>query len=777
MWRGNAVGACVTPVLMGWLSLQGVSAGLYSDAFGFALSSLSSILILVFVGWVGADALNREEERFRSTIDSCPVATIMVDEDGIIRMANRLANTTFRCPAGHLVGLPVEHLIPSRFRPRHEGYRNEYMFHPEQRIMGAGRELFAMRHDGTEFRAEIALNPVRTADTNYVMAAIVDITERVESEQKILNLSRIHKVLSGINTLIVRAQTSDLLCDEATRITVEEGDLPAALVVQYDSESDRYETLHAHSMDARLDTRHLSDFEIDALRQCLRRKSAVVRNDLADQKANGDSLDLVEMGIGALAAFPLVSPDPRLQTAFLIYRREPFSFDEPEMTLLQEVAGDISFAIDNLAKSQQLEYLTHYDNVTGLPNRLLLTDRLQQAILQADSYQSTVSILYLDIDRFKQVNDSLGHTGGDDVLRQVAQRIRACVTKADTVSRWGGDEFIILLPEHCTADAAEVANTITGALHALMVLDDGRELFVSCSIGIAEHPSDGGDTDSLINSARDAMTAIKEYGGNDYRHFVPDSSGLADDGLAFETSLRHALGQEQFQLYYQPQVDIVSRQVVGLEALLRWHHPIQGLVSPDHFIPLAERTGLIVPIGEWVLREACQKGAALPELKMAVNLSARQFHQKNLVDVVRQILEETGMPPANLELEITESTLIYDVESAIATMTRLSALGVSISLDDFGTGYSSLSYLKRFPIDTLKIDKSFIAEVTIDSDSEVIVNTIIVMAHSLGLNVIAEGVETDEQLAKLSERGCDEAQGYLFSRPMPYQEMIDAMQI
>ncbi|WP_136254275.1 sensor domain-containing protein [Onishia niordana] len=768
---------CITPVVTGWLSLQGVTAGLYTEAFGFVLSSLSSILVLGFVGWVGADALNREEERFRSTIDSSPVATIMVDEDGIIRMANRLANTVFRYPDGHLVGLPVERLIPSRFRSHHAGYRNEYMFHPEQRIMGAGRELFAMRHDGTEFRAEIALNPVRTADTNYVMAAIVDITERVESEQKIMRLSRIHKVLSGINTLIVRAQTSELLCDEATRITVEEGELPAALVVQYDSESGRYETLHAYSMDSRLDTRHLSDVEIDALRQCLERKSAVVRNDLADQKANDDSLNLAEVGIGALAAFPLASLDHRLEAAFLIYRREPFSFDQSEMTLLQEVAGDISFAIENLARSQQLEYLTHFDNVTALPNRLLLTDRLQQAILQADSYQSMVSILYLDIDRFKQVNDSLGHTGGDDVLRQVAQRIRSCVTKADTVSRWGGDEFIVLLPEHSIADAAEVANTITSALHSLMVLDDGRELFVSCSIGIAEHSPDGGDTDSLINNARDAMTGIKEYGGNDYRHFVPDSRGLPYDGLAFETSLRHALSQEQFQLYYQPQIDIASREVVGLEALLRWHHPTHGMVSPDHFIPLAERTGLIVPIGEWVLREACRKGAASPGLKMAVNLSARQFHQENLVAVIHQILEETGLLPANLELEITESTLIYDVESAIATMTQLINLGVNISLDDFGTGYSSLSYLKRFPIHTLKIDKAFVAEVNTDSDSEVIVNTIIVMAHSLGLNVIAEGVETDEQLEKLRERGCDQAQGYLFSRPLPYQEVIDAMRI
>jgi len=763
----------VTPVLAGWLSMQGVIAGYYSDAFGFALSSLSSILVLGFVGWLGAEALNREEERFRSTIDSSPVATVMVDDSGIIQMANRLAHALFLWPPGQLVGKPIEYLVPERFRQGHMSLRDEYLRHPVQRRMAEGRELFALRQDGTEFPAEIALNPVQTADGRYVMAAIVDITERVEAELKILRLNRIHKVLSGINTLIVRVQTRDALFEEAIRITVEEGDLPAALVVQHEKTTGQCEILYAYAVDNRLEARQLSGCETTIIRECLQNHRVAISSDLAEHRDNADCLALTSLGIRALAAFPLTARDSVQGAALVLYRDEPFSFDEVEMKLLHEVAGDIAFAIDSLEKKQQLEYLTNFDRVTGLPNRLLLTDRLQQAMFQADSNQGILSILYVNIDRFKQVNDSLGHTGGDDVLREVARRIGKCVSKADTVSRWGADEFIVLLPGHSAAEVSEVANCIVGELHSVIVMEDGRELFVSCSMGIAEYPRGGQDADAIIYSARNAMAAIKEQGGNDYRHFDPGSDEAFDDRLALETSLRHALGRNQFQLYYQQQIDIASRQVVGLEALLRWHHPTQGVIVPDRFIPLAEKTGLIVPIGEWVLREACRQGAAAPGLRMAVNLSARQFHQSSLVGVIRQILEETGMPPARLELEITESALMYDVESAITTMTELAGLGVSISLDDFGTGYSSLSYLKRFPIDTLKIDKSFIAEVTTDPGSKVIVNTIIAMAHSLELKVIAEGVETEAQLAVLCERGCDQAQGYLFARPLPYREAIN----
>ena len=762
----------LTPLLTSWLSMQGMEAGFYTSEFGFALSSMSNIMVLVLVGWLGATALNYEEERFRSTIDSAPVASIMVDQNGTIQMANQLARSLFRYQAHQLVGQPIEMLIPERFRHHHSGFRQQYTHAPTQRMMGVGRDLFALRQDGTEFPAEIALNPVKTATSSFVMVAVVDITERIQAEQKILRLNRTYKVLSGINTLIVRAQSRDVLYEEATRITVEEGELCAALVVEYDHKSASCNVLHAHADHKALETRQLSEFETDTIRECLEKHLFVVRNDLTAQPDDTHVKELTALDIQAMAVLPLTLQQASKETAFVLFRREPFAFDQPEMELLREVAGDISFAITTLEKNQRLEYLTHFDNVTDLPNRLLLTDRLLQAMHQVDKLEGVLSILYLDIDRFKQVNESLGHSCGDEVLRQIAHRIQGCVSKADTISRWSGDEFIVLLPGQSASEVTTIANCITEKLHSTITLENGQELFISCSMGIAEYPHSARDMDVLINSARSAMAAIKAHGGNHYQHYVPDSKGAHSDGLALETSLRHALGQDQFQLFYQPQIDIASRKIVGLEALIRWQHPTQGMIPPDCFIPLAEKTGLIIPIGEWVLRQACRQAAAAPGLKMAVNLSARQFHQDNLVAVVRKILIETGMPPADLELEITESALIYDVESAITTMEELIGLGVSISLDDFGTGYSSLSYLKRFPIDTLKIDKSFITEVTTDPDSEVIVNTIIAMAHSLKLKVIAEGVETEEQLAMLHERGCDQAQGYLFSRPLPYQEVI-----
>ncbi|MEH6355643.1 MAG: EAL domain-containing protein [Marinobacter sp.] len=764
----------LTPILTSWLSMQGVLAGHYSEAFGFALSSLFNILVLGFISWHGAHALNCEEERFRSTIDASPVATIMIDKNGIILVANRLTHSMFRYPDHGLVGLSVDQLLPDQFRQGHKNYRREYLRNPAQRVMGAGRELFALRQDGTEFRAEIALNPVRTSGGSFVMAAIVDITERVAAEHKMLGLNRMHKVLSSINTLIVRTQTRDVLFDAATRIAAEEGGLPAALILQYDRESGRCEILSAHAAEKQIEARLLTGYEMDTIRECLQEHRVVVRNDLAEHHGNVELADLVGLGIRTLAAFPLTHDDHSPEVVFLLYRCESFSFDEPEMQLLQEVAGDISFAIANLEKSRQLAYVTHFDKITDLPNRRLFFDRLEQAMLRADSYRGIVTILYVDLDRFKQVNDSFGHTAADEVLRQVAKRINSCVSMADTVARWGGDEFIVLLPAKTAGDATLIASAIRGALDSLIVLDDSRKLFVSCSIGIAEYPYHGSNKDTLINSARSAMSVIKQQGGNDYRHFVSATGQLYDDdGLELETSLRHALGQEQFQLYYQPQIDIVSGQVVGLEALLRWLHPTQGMIAPDRFIPVAEKTGLIIPIGKWVLREACRQGAAQQGLKVAVNLSARQFRQKDLVAMTRQILDETGMRPADLELEITESALIYDVESAIVTMVQMNDLGVGISLDDFGTGYSSLSYLKRFPIDMLKIDKSFIDEVTTDPGSEVIVKTIIVMAHSLGLKVIAEGVETTEQLTMLREYGCDQAQGYLIARPLPYPAALE----
>ncbi|MDO6822892.1 diguanylate cyclase [Marinobacter sp. 1_MG-2023] len=496
----------VTPVLIGWLSMEGVVAGYYTEAFGFALSSLSSILVLTCVGWLGAGALNREEERFRSTVDSSPVATLMVDRRGTIQIANQLAHSLFRCPQGHLVNRQVERLLPERFRSEPLTFQREYLEGGERRILGSGRDLFALRQDGSEFRAEIALNPVQTADGHSIIVAILDITARVEAELKVLRLNRIHKVLSGINTLILRAQTLDALYEGATWIAVEKGELPAAIVVEHDKHSGLLNIRHAHAENTQLQARSLSGFETDAIYECLQTHQVVTRNNLAQQEGNVDLAGLVGQGIQALASFPLTTQGQPLDAALVLYRCEPFSFDQAEMELLREVAGDISFAIANLEKSQELEYLTHFDSVTDLPNRLLLTDRLRQAMIQADRWQGTVIVLYVNINGFKQVNEKLGFSGGDDVLRQVARRVGACIGQADTVSRWGGDEFIVLLPGQSAADASEVAHLITDALKSAIQLEDGRDVLVSCRVGAAEYPRDGLELDAIINSARTASS-------------------------------------------------------------------------------------------------------------------------------------------------------------------------------------------------------------------------------------------------------------------------------
>ncbi|MEQ6917142.1 sensor domain-containing protein [Halomonas aquatica] len=765
--------SCLTPIVTGALSLWGLHSGLYSAEFGFALDSLSSIVILTAVIFLGAHALNLEEQRFRIAIDAAPVSIIMVDQKGTIRLTNQLAQSTFRCDAGALLGQSIEELIPEHHRQTHIGEREQFMRHPERRSMGMVRELFARRKDGTEFPAEIALNPVAMANGRYVLAAILDITERVEANRKIQHLNRMHRVLSGINSLIVRASDRDTLCQEATRIAVEDGEMTTALIVRRNKTTDTLEVWHGHTAEKQ---RHSGTFSVDderAIRSCMGSSNVVIHDDLEQPTEEEYSRGLAEQNARAMACFPLTSEENELDAALVLYHAASFAFDTSEIELLREVAGDISFALSNLDRHDRLEYLTYYDSITGLPNRFLMGDRVHQAMLQATDQRSEISLLFLDIDRFMKINESLGHAAGDEVLRLVAQSILACLDDSVTVSRWSGDEFLVLLPGHDATKAAQIAHQIAGIFEEPIVLEEGHELFISCSMGIAEYPRDGNSIDTLVKSASTAMAVIKEYGGNDYRHFKHEVDDSGADSLTMETALRQALNEEQFHLVFQPQIDLASERVVGFETLLRWQHPELGMVPPDTFIPLAEDTGLIIPIGEWVLRTACHLARDLKAQSIAVNLSARQFHQRDLVSLVAGILEETGMPAQTLELEITESALMFDMEAAVITMSRLGKLGVRISLDDFGTGYSSLSYLQRFPIDTIKIDKSFVSGMQTDAGSSAIVNAMIAMSHSLGLQVIAEGVETEAQRDSLRERGCDQAQGYLFSRPLPFEQVVN----
>ena len=473
---------------------------------------------------------------------------------------------------------------------------------------------------------------------------------------------------------------------------------------------------------------------------------------------------------------PLVAND-RVIGLYAVDKSEPGFFTSRHVQLTEAMAPHAAIAIQNARlfeqlheREEQLQRQVYHDTLTGLPNRLLFQDRLALAVAQAHRHGNGLAVLFLDVDRFKVINDSLGHSVGDRLIREVAVRLRSCLREGDTVARLGGDEFTLLLPDVGQAvDAAKVAKKVLDVVRMPFELD-GRELFVTSSLGISLYPDDGRDAETLVKNADAAMYRAKEQGRDLYQLYTPALNATALERLALESSLRKALAHSELLLHYQPILDVATRRVHGVEALLRWRHPELGLVPPGDFIPLAEVTGLILAIGPWVLRAACAQARAWqdlqPGLRMAVNLSARQFQEAGLVGHVTDALADTGLDPHCLQLEITESSAMQNAQTAIQTLRELKALGVGLSIDDFGTGYSSLSYLKRFPIDTLKIDQSFIRDIGTDPDDAAIASAIIALAHTLKLTVVAEGVETADQLEFLTRHGCDRTQGYFFSRPL-----------
>jgi diguanylate cyclase (GGDEF)-like protein/PAS domain S-box-containing protein len=420
---------------------------------------------------------------------------------------------------------------------------------------------------------------------------------------------------------------------------------------------------------------------------------------------------------------------------------------------------------------QMLYFLANHDHLTALPNRNLFSEHLSMAIAQAARSGEKVAALFIDLDRFKNVNDTLGHQIGDALLQQVARRFRGCLRESDLVARLGGDEYTVMM--HPVRDLQEVAACAQKLINVLSSPFEvnGHELFVTGSIGISIYPDDASDASTLLKNADIAMYRSKEQGKNTYQFYSNEATAATFEHLMLETSLRHALEREEFVLHYQPIVDLRSGRVTGMEALIRWQHPDLGTVSPARFIPLAEETGLIIPIGQWVLEQACREVRALHEhgfadLHVAVNLSPKQFRQRDLARNIARVLKQGSLDPGCLELEVTESVM-ENADSAIRTLHDLKAMGVHLSIDDFGIGYSSLSHLKRFPIDALKVDQSFVRDITSDENDAAITSAVIAMGHSLRLTIIAEGVETEEQLAFLRERECHKAQGYLFGRPMP----------
>lgn len=447
------------------------------------------------------------------------------------------------------------------------------------------------------------------------------------------------------------------------------------------------------------------------------------------------------------------------------------------------LARSLQFALERYKLQSQvlrraeetIHHLAYYDPLTSLPNRVLLMDRLNMALACARRNGETLAVLFLDLDRFKVINDTLGHSTGDELLKVIAERLRSSVRESDAVARLGGDEFVLLLPGiKDTENTVKISDKILQLVRQPMRIGL-QELNITTSIGIALYPNDGEDGDTLLKNADAAMYHAKEQGKNNYQVFTQVVYRKVHEQLVIESNVLRGLEREEFVLYYQPQVNLDTMRIAGMEALIRWQHPERGLLSPSEFIPLLERNGQIVPVGEWVLRATCAQSKAWQEagfssIRMAANLSAIQIRQRNLVEVMRLLLKENGINPSYLELEVTEGAIMEDVENSIYMLDKLRGLGISIALDDFGTGYSSLSYLRRFSINTLKIDASFVRDIPLHADDITLVTTIITMAKSLRLKTIAEGVEAIEQLEFLNSLKCDEVQGYFFSPPVPAEE-------
>jgi diguanylate cyclase (GGDEF)-like protein/PAS domain S-box-containing protein len=437
----------------------------------------------------------------------------------------------------------------------------------------------------------------------------------------------------------------------------------------------------------------------------------------------------------------------------------------------EEIAWFVVDLSQNKQTQEKLNHLAYHDALTDLPNQVLFKDRLKQAIALSHRNDQMQAVLLLNVDRFKTINDSLGYTAGDRLLQSVAQRLASCVRESDTVARFGADEFAILLTQITRAqDAANVARAIKHSLDQAFLFDD-QEIFVSSSIGISLYPADGRDTAGLLKTAGVALDGAKDKGGNRYQFYTAGGTTRALKQLVLENNLRPGLERSEFFIQYQPQVAIKDFHLVGMEALVRWQHPSLGLLYPNEFITLAEESGMIISLGDWILRTACAQNkawqdAGLMPMRLSVNFSARQFQQPTFISDINQILKDTNLDPRWLELELTESSIMKDPEEAIGKLHVLKLMGIKVAVDDFGTGYSSLNYLKRFPIDTLKIDKTFVSDVCKDPHDTSIVRAIINLGHALDLTVIAEGVETKDQLQYLTALGCDAVQGFLFSKPL-----------
>jgi len=698
-------------------------------SFMVILSVTGMTLATYFVARRRAEQLLVSKEGYqRAIFNATPDAMLISNAHGIITQVNQQAELMLGYKLGELVGSSIEILVPEGFRAKHPELHAKFVAAPVARPLGAGRTVKARRKDGSSFFADISVSPIKTEQGLFFASALRDVTQRKQAEAHL----RIAAIAFESNEPMVITDSESIILQVNRAFTESTGYTKEEAVGQHIS--------------LVKSGRHGADFYAE-MWECIAR-NGTWQGEIWDRRKNGE-----------------------------IY---------PKWLIISVVKGDdgvvthyVGTHIDiteRKAAEEQIKQLAFYDPLTQLPNRRLLQERLKHGIDVERREGKQLALLMLDLDRFKAVNDSFGHLAGDELLQQVAARITIRLRDVDMVARLGGDEFIVLLEDIAhPEDAARVAEDIIADLSKPFCVAQSEDVQIGVSIGISLYPQHGENIDILMDHADAALYQAKDQGRGCFAYFSEDLTLAARERIALETRLRRAIEQGELRVFYQPQVDIASDRIVGAEALVRWVDPVEGLIPPIRFIPIAEETGLIIAIGEWVLRETCRQGqqwldAGLPPLTLAVNVSSHQFRRSDICALVAGVLSETGFPSKQLELEITESGLMDNQDNAAEILNNLRGQGIRLAIDDFGTGYSSLAYLKHFPLDLLKIDKSFIDDIPHLQDDMEIAATIIAMGHILGFKVLAEGVETMAQLAFLQEKGCDMYQGYIKSRPIPAEE-------
>jgi diguanylate cyclase (GGDEF)-like protein/PAS domain S-box-containing protein len=638
-------------------------------------------------------------------------------------------------------------------------------------------EMLRCRPDGSQGWDELRRHAQRSGDGWMIVTLVRDVTERKATEEKIRRLNRVYAVLSGINTLIVRLHNRDELFEEACRIAVEQGQFRMAWIGIVDQEAMQIRLAASEGGDPDyVDRMPLSLNDADGGKFGLAGRTVLGKKPVLVQDMEHDPRILLrqeasEYGFHSLVVLPLMVSDT-VVGVLALYASEIGFFDVEEMELLTELAGDIAFAIDNLDKQDQADYLAYYDVLTGLANRRLFLERVTQYMRGAASGGHKLAVFLVDLERFKNINDSLGQPAGDALLRQVAEWLKHNAGDVNVLARLGADHFALVLPEvrHDGGVARLVEKTVTAFMEHPFRLEDAV-LRLGAKVGVALYPGDGGDADSLLKNAEAALKKAKASGDR-FLFYTQTMTEKVAGKLTLENQLRQALDNGEFVLHYQPKLRLTDGVVTSAEALIRWNNPRTGLVPPGQFIPVLEEIGLIHEVGRWALRKAIEdylrwRDAGLAAVRIAVNVSPMQLRNRGFIAEIEQVVGADAQAAGGLELEITESLIMEDVKRSIDCLRAIRAMGVCIAIDDFGTGFSSLSHLARLPVDTLKIDRSFIVDMTGGPDGLALVSTIISLAHSLKLNVVAEGVETDEQSRLLRLLNCDEMQGYLFSKPVP----------